>query len=260
MAEFDYLGAKKAGASDEEIQSFLKANGTDFDLVGAKKAGATDDEISSFLNSQPVKKKEVSKPTTQVSSNGTTKTSQSSYNLDLSLPKVNPNPNNKALPGLGQPFKPEIALKSINDERKFINAKTPTQTNFQDYNTVINDGIKGQNKFDNTTQILTSKNVIPQQAKKEVQQLQQKQQVVKDAKKDTRQNILAVIPELAKEGKKKLLVFSPAFVADCLETLYEIRTEYLELFEEHGGESITLVESLNSEDKWVDAVCELVTN
>lgn len=70
---------------------------------------------------------------------------------------------------------------------------------------------------------------------------------------------VAVIPELAKAGKKKLLVFSPAFVADCLETLYEIRTEYLELYQEHGGESITLVESLNSEDKWVEAVCDLVT-
>lgn len=57
MAEFDYLGAKQAGASDEEIQSFLKANGTDFDLIGAKQAGATDDEISTFLKSQPVKKK-----------------------------------------------------------------------------------------------------------------------------------------------------------------------------------------------------------
>ena len=76
MAEFDYLGAKQAGASDEEIQSFLKANGTDFDLIGAKQAGATDDEISTFLKSQPVKKKEVSKHTAQVSSNGTTKTSQ----------------------------------------------------------------------------------------------------------------------------------------------------------------------------------------
>ena len=67
-----------------------------------------------------------------------------------------------------------------------------------------------------------------------------------------------VIPALAKAGKKKLLVFSPAFVADCLETLYEIRVEYLELFQQFGGESITLVESLNSEDKWVDAVCALV--
>ena len=70
---------------------------------------------------------------------------------------------------------------------------------------------------------------------------------------------VAVIPELAKAGKKKLLIFSPAFVADCLETLYEIRTEYLELFKEHGGESITLVESLNSEDRWVEAVVDLVT-
>lgn len=68
-----------------------------------------------------------------------------------------------------------------------------------------------------------------------------------------------VIPQLAKEGKKKLLIFSPAFVADCLETLYEIRTEYLELFEQYGGESITLVESLNSEDKWVDAIVDIVT-
>lgn len=69
-----------------------------------------------------------------------------------------------------------------------------------------------------------------------------------------------VLPELAKQGKKNLLIFSPAFVADCLETLYEIQVEYLELFQEHGGESITLVKSLNSEDKWVEAVCALVTS
>jgi ferrochelatase len=67
-----------------------------------------------------------------------------------------------------------------------------------------------------------------------------------------------VIPELARKGKKKLLVFSPAFVADCLETLYEIRTEYLELYQKFGGESIQLIESLNSSDEWVDAVCGLV--
>ena len=69
-----------------------------------------------------------------------------------------------------------------------------------------------------------------------------------------------VLPQLAKEGKKKLLIFCPAFVADCLETLYEVQEEYLELFRGHGGESITLVESLNSEPEWVDAVCHLVKN
>jgi len=40
-----------------------------------------------------------------------------------------------------------------------------------------------------------------------------------------------VIIEQAKKGAKKLLVFSPAFVADCLETLIEIGVEYQKLFE-----------------------------
>jgi ferrochelatase len=56
-----------------------------------------------------------------------------------------------------------------------------------------------------------------------------------------------LITDLAKEGKKKLLVFSPAFVADCLETLIEIGVEYNELFQEHGGEKIQLVDSLNDQ-------------
>jgi ferrochelatase len=67
-----------------------------------------------------------------------------------------------------------------------------------------------------------------------------------------------VLPQLAKSGKKKILVLSPAFVADCLETLYEITEEYLELFQEHGGEVLQLVPSLNSNDTWVDAVSEIV--
>lgn len=68
-----------------------------------------------------------------------------------------------------------------------------------------------------------------------------------------------VIEELAKKGAKKILVFSPAFVADCLETIYEIGTEYQEIFKQHGGEKITLVNSLNSSDVWVDAVQEMVS-
>jgi len=39
-----------------------------------------------------------------------------------------------------------------------------------------------------------------------------------------------VMEELPKQGKKKILVFSPAFVADCLETIHEIGTEYEENF------------------------------
>ncbi len=67
-----------------------------------------------------------------------------------------------------------------------------------------------------------------------------------------------VIKQKAKEGKKNILVFSPAFVADCLETIYEIGTEYNELFKEHGGEKITLVESLNDHPKWIEALKKMV--
>lgn len=67
-----------------------------------------------------------------------------------------------------------------------------------------------------------------------------------------------VVAELAKKGKKKLLVFSPAFVADCLETIHEIGTEYDEIFKHNGGEKITLVPSLNAEDVWVEAVLKLI--
>ena len=41
----------------------------------------------------------------------------------------------------------------------------------------------------------------------------------------------AVIREKAKSGAKRLLVVSPAFVADCLETIVEIGTDYQEIFE-----------------------------
>lgn len=67
-----------------------------------------------------------------------------------------------------------------------------------------------------------------------------------------------VVQEQAKMGKKKLLVFSPAFVADCLETLIEIGEEYQELFEEYGGEKVQLVPSSNSHPRFVDGLEELI--
>ena len=54
-----------------------------------------------------------------------------------------------------------------------------------------------------------------------------------------------VVAELARQGKKRMLVFCPAFVADCLETVYEVSVEYHEEFKALGGEKIQLVESLN---------------
>ncbi|MFY8033130.1 MAG: ferrochelatase [Flexibacteraceae bacterium] len=67
-----------------------------------------------------------------------------------------------------------------------------------------------------------------------------------------------IVKKLPKEGKKKVLVFSPAFVADCLETTEEIGEEYKEVFMEHGGEEWQLVESLNVSPTWVKAVVEMI--
>lgn len=67
-----------------------------------------------------------------------------------------------------------------------------------------------------------------------------------------------VVEEWAEKGAKKLLVFSPAFVADCLETLIEIGDEYQEIFEEHGGEKVQLVPSSNTHPLFVNGLRELV--
>lgn len=64
--------------------------------------------------------------------------------------------------------------------------------------------------------------------------------------------------EKAKSGVKKMLVFSPAFVADCLETIYEVKVEYARLFKEHGGETLHLGESLNDSDEWVEALEKII--
>lgn len=67
-----------------------------------------------------------------------------------------------------------------------------------------------------------------------------------------------VLKELAAKGAKRLLVFSPAFVADCLETLYEIVEEYHDEFVALGGEKVQLVESLNDNPKWIAALEKMV--
>ncbi len=66
-----------------------------------------------------------------------------------------------------------------------------------------------------------------------------------------------VLPELAAKGVKRLAVFSPAFVADCLETLEEIGIRAREQFLALGGETLTLVPSLNAAPAWRDAVVTL---
>ena len=59
---------------------------------------------------------------------------------------------------------------------------------------------------------------------------------------------------LAKEGKKKLVIVTPAFVTDCLETLEEIAMEGKEEFLEAGGESYHYVPCLNDDDDWAKLI------
>lgn len=66
-----------------------------------------------------------------------------------------------------------------------------------------------------------------------------------------------VLPELAAKGVKRLAVFCPAFVADCLETLEEIGIRAEAQFKASGGEALQLVPSLNATPSWVKAVAEL---
>ena len=64
----------------------------------------------------------------------------------------------------------------------------------------------------------------------------------------------ATLIQKANEGCKKILVVTPAFVADCIETIVEIGMEYQALFQKHGGEKLQLVESLNDYPLWIDAM------
>lgn len=67
-----------------------------------------------------------------------------------------------------------------------------------------------------------------------------------------------ILEKLAREGKKRVLVFSPAFVCDCLETIEEIGCQYRRLFQENGGEVLDLVEGLNDHPKWIDAMTRII--
>ena len=66
-----------------------------------------------------------------------------------------------------------------------------------------------------------------------------------------------VLEDLPKNGHKKVLVFSPAFTADCLETIIEIGDEYQEIFHDAGGEILDYVPSLNYSDEWINAVIDI---
>jgi ferrochelatase len=65
---------------------------------------------------------------------------------------------------------------------------------------------------------------------------------------------------LPSKGIKKLVVISPAFVSDCLETIEELGLRGREEFLEAGGEEYRLVPCLNDGPKWIDLLAKFVRN
>jgi ferrochelatase len=66
------------------------------------------------------------------------------------------------------------------------------------------------------------------------------------------------VEQKARDGVKRLAILSPAFVADCIETIEELGIQARESFEENGGEAFRLVSSLNSEPAWVTGFAEIL--
>lgn len=69
-----------------------------------------------------------------------------------------------------------------------------------------------------------------------------------------------VLDRLPQQGVKKLVVLSPAFVSDCLETLEELGIRGREDFLAAGGEEFRLVPCLNDNERWIDTLEKFVRN
>lgn len=65
--------------------------------------------------------------------------------------------------------------------------------------------------------------------------------------------------KLCKEGHGQLAVYSPSFVADCLETQDELAVELKETAHEHGGD-IHFIPCLNDSEKWCRDFAHYVEN
>lgn len=68
------------------------------------------------------------------------------------------------------------------------------------------------------------------------------------------------VAELAKQGRKHIAVMSPAFSADCIETLEEINGEIREAFEHAGGEKFTYIPCLNDDAAHITALMALIAD
>ena len=66
------------------------------------------------------------------------------------------------------------------------------------------------------------------------------------------------LENLPKEGKKRILVISPGFASDCVETLEEISIQGKESFEKAGGEKFGFIPCLNDNDDHINLLEHLI--
>ncbi|MGG4604571.1 ferrochelatase [Paenalcaligenes sp. Me131] len=67
-----------------------------------------------------------------------------------------------------------------------------------------------------------------------------------------------LLRQWAKEGVKNVHVVCPGFLADCLETLEEIKLMCRDAFLEEGGQDFAYIPCLNDDAEWVDGLAHLV--
>ena len=66
------------------------------------------------------------------------------------------------------------------------------------------------------------------------------------------------LESLPAQGIKNIAIVSPAFSADCLETLEELEEENREIFIEAGGEQYRYIAALNDRDDHIDAMFDVL--
>lgn len=66
------------------------------------------------------------------------------------------------------------------------------------------------------------------------------------------------VVKLAKNGVKKVAVVTPAFIADCIETLEEIEMEAGKKFKENGGKEFRMIPCLNDRDSWTAVLAKWI--
>lgn len=66
--------------------------------------------------------------------------------------------------------------------------------------------------------------------------------------------------QLPSKGVKRVLVVSPAFVADCLETIQELNVENRSYFMDNGGQQFKLVPCFNDDQAFTQVLANIVNN